>query len=241
MTVSKTVHVGSTPATPANINKYILNIDINRRVNMDLSNCVDACTDVELLNVLDIFKSIIQLITILVPVILVIFVIIDIIKTVSAGDVDTKKLSKSIGKRIAAAVIVFLVYPIINFVLQITPLSNSYYISCYNCADQVFEISKSNADIAISNLKNAVDALWRDNNEQNYIEAKRLYEIARKEVSNITDKSVREQYQDTLNTLRRRIDTYYNEDSNFNNSSSSGSTTHESSSGATHGGVGGKY
>ena len=172
---------------------------------MDLSTCIEACTDVELLNILDIFKSIIQLITILVPVILVIFVIIDIIKTVSAGDVDTKKLSKSIAKRIAAAVIVFLVYPIINFVLQITPLSNSYYISCYNCADQVLEISKSNADVAMSNLETAIKALEDDKTEQNYNEAMRLYEIARQEVKVITEKDERESYQQRLENFRKRI------------------------------------
>ena len=81
---------------------------------MILADCVDVCNDIELLNVLSIFKSLIGLITIIVPVILVIFVIIDIIKTISSGDVDTKKLSKSISKRIIAAVAVFLVFPILN-------------------------------------------------------------------------------------------------------------------------------
>ena len=172
---------------------------------MDLSACVETCSDVELLNILSIFKSIIQLITILVPVILVIFIIVDIIKTVSAGDVDTKKLSKSIAKRIAAAVIVFLVYPIINFVLRVTPLSNTYYISCYNCADQVLEISKSNADIAIDNLKAAIETLEKDKTDQNYNEAMQTYEIARQEVKRITEKEEREKYQKNLDNLRDKI------------------------------------
>lgn len=205
MTVSKTVHVGSTPATPAKLIIIFYNIDINGRLKMDLATCVDACTDVQLLNILNIFKSIIQLITILVPVILVIFVIIDIIKTISAGDVDTKKLSKSIAKRIAAAVIVFLVYPIVNFVLQITPLSNSYYISCYNCADQVLDISISNAEAAIKNLNDAKDALEDDPTEQNYAEAMRLYEVARQEVKLITKKAEREEYQKKLTELKNQI------------------------------------
>lgn len=219
MTVSKTVHVGSTPATPAKLIIIFYNIDINGRLKMDLDTCLDpnnnfeaacagfvnACNDVQLLNILNIFKSIIQLITILVPVILVIFVIIDIIKTISAGDVDTKKLSKSIAKRIAAAVIVFLVYPIVNFVLQITPLSNSYYISCYNHADQVLDISTCNACDAIKNLNNAITTLKDNQTEQNYAEAMRLYEVARQEVKLITKKGEREEYQKKLTELKNDI------------------------------------
>ena len=71
---------------------------------MILANCIDVCNDVELLNILSIFKTLIGLVTIIVPVILVIFVIIDIIKTITSGDVDTKKLWSSISKRVIAAV-----------------------------------------------------------------------------------------------------------------------------------------
>lgn len=174
---------------------------------MILVDCIDVCNDVDLLNILSIFKSLIRLATIIVPVILVIFVMIDIIKTISSGDVDTKKLSKSISKRIIAAVIVFLIFPVVNFVLQTLPISNLKYISYYNCADKamVLQISKNNADNAINNLNSAISTLQSSKTDENYNEALRLYEIARKEVKKITSKSERETYQKNLQQKRTQI------------------------------------
>ncbi len=173
-------------------------------------NCVNACNDIDLLNILSIFKSLIGLVTIIVPVILVIFVIIDIIKTITAGDVDTKKLAKSISKRVIAAVAVFLVFPIINTVLQILPLSNFYYINCYNCASKsnVLQISINNAQTAISDLSQAISNLKANPNQTTYDEAYRLYEVARKEVNDITGKSEREAYQETLADYKDDLESY---------------------------------
>ena len=167
---------------------------------MNLDNCVDICVYVELLNILSIFKTLIGLITIIVPVILIIFVMIDIVKTISSGDVDTKKLWGSISKRVIAAVIVFLIFPIINTVLRILPISDLYYIGCYNCAsrDNVLQISKNNADNSIADLEQAISILESVPNEQNYNNAYLAYEEARKNVKDITDKDTRETYQTRL-------------------------------------------
>lgn len=199
---------------------------------MILADCVDVCNDIELLNILSIFKSLIGLITIIVPVILIIFVIIDIIKTISSGDVDTKKLSKSISKRVIAAVAVFLVFPILNTVLQILPISNLYYISCYNCASRsnVLEISKSNADAAISSLAQAISTLSSNPNQTNYDAAYLLYEAARQNVRDITDKDTREEYETRLEGYRDvlediRADLKSNGTSNNTNSSGGVATT----------------
>lgn len=181
---------------------------------MILADCIDVCNDVELLNILSIFKSIIGLVAIVVPVILVIFVIIDIIKTISSGDVDAKKLWNSISKRVIAAVAVFLVFPILNTVLRILPISDLYYISCYNCAsrDNVLQISKNNADNSIADLEQAISILRSTPNEQNYNNAYLAYEEARKNVNDIIDKDTRETYQtrlegykDTLEDIRAQL------------------------------------
>lgn len=181
---------------------------------MILADCIDVCNDVELLNILSIFKSIIGLVAIVVPVILVIFVIIDIIKTISSGDVDAKKLWNSISKRVIAAVAVFLVFPILNTVLRILPISDLYYISCYNCAsrDNVLQISKNNADNSIKDLEQAISILRSTPNEQNYNNAYLAYEEARKNVNDIIDKDTRETYQtrlegykDTLEDIRAQL------------------------------------
>lgn len=171
---------------------------------MILADCIEICNDIELLNILSIFKSLIGLITIIVPVILVIFVMIDIIKSISSGDVNTKKLFGSVSKRIIAAVVVFLVFPILNTVLQILPISNLYYISCYNCAskDNVLQISVNNADSALANLEQAILLAQSNVNENTYNEAYKLHEEARQHIKEITDKNIREQYQNKLESFR---------------------------------------
>ena len=96
-------------------------------------SCIEACSDEEIMRILSVFKTLLNITRIVVPVILIIFIMVDIVKTVSSGDVETKKLSKSIITRIIAAVVVFLIFPIGNFILQNLPVSDDGYISCYNC------------------------------------------------------------------------------------------------------------
>ena len=177
------------------------------------------CTDVELLNILSIFKGLIQFATIVVPVILVIFVIIDIIKTISSGDVDTKKLFKSISKRLIAAVLVFLVPFIIEIALNILPTQNLYYLDCYKNAssDAVLSIAKSNADEVMNKLDDAMEIIYREKDFENvskidYDNAHLLYQLTGKEVRLIPDKDVREKYEEklkdykgTLNKVKKSI------------------------------------
>lgn len=168
----------------------------------------NACNDVELLNLLSIFKSIINLVIILVPVILTIFVIIDIIKTIASGEVDTKKLSKSISKRIIAAVLIFLIPSLLSFIISLIPMGNLYYIDCYNSAtkENVLQISISNADASLSTLDSLVNVLKNNKNDTNYNNALIAYEQARKDVKLITDKATRENYQNQLETYKATIE-----------------------------------
>lgn len=159
-----------------------------------------ACTDVQLLNILSIVKGLITLATIIVPVILVIFVIIDIIKTTSSADVDTKKLFKSVSKRVIAAFLIFLVPALVNLVLNIVPSGNLYYLDCYQNAskNKVVSISISNVESAMTELQSAISTASSNKTKENYNEAQRQYELVRKEVKLIPDKSKRKQYETTL-------------------------------------------
>ncbi len=175
---------------------------------MILDNCVDVCKDIELLNILSIFKTLISLVTIIVPVILVIFVIIDIIKTVSSGEVDTKKLWNSISKRIIAAVIVFLIFPILNTILRILPFSNLYYIECYNCADKdnILQITKTNAETELNKLASLIYKLDNDLTEENYNNAILLFEQARQAIKKVTDKNFKKTYQSELDRYKDKLE-----------------------------------
>ena len=173
---------------------------------MILDSCVEACNDITLLNILSIFKSLINLVRILVPVILVVFVMIDIVKTITSNEVDAKKMWQSTTKKIIAAVIIFLIFPVMNTVLRILPL-NLYYINCYNCADRdnVLSISVSNASNSLNNLRIAVETAESSTSNDNYNNAMRLYEIARKDVQKIIDKDTRENYKTTLEGYQDRL------------------------------------
>lgn len=111
-----------------------------------MANCEDICKSSELVSLLDIFKSFLELAAILVPVILIIFVMIDVVKTITSGEVDSKKLSKSIITRLIAAVVVFLIPAIINFVFNTLPISSSDFINCYNCISNNNENKENNSN-----------------------------------------------------------------------------------------------
>jgi len=141
--------------------------------------------DVTILNLLSIFKSIIEFATIITVVVLIVLIIVDIIKAVSSQDVDNKKLFKSISKRAIAAVLVFLVPFIINLAISIIPNGNFKYVDCYKMAEKetVIEIAVENAKKSMQNLNQII------NNNGSYDDAFLAYEQARKDIKLIPNSS----------------------------------------------------
>ena len=159
------------------------------------------CTDVELLGVISIFKKLITLGCIVVPVILVIFLMVDIVKTISSSDVDTKKLFKSISKRLVAGVFVFLIPAIINFALSIIPMETLYYVDCYNNAtdENILYIAENNA---ITNMNSLNSALLSGDYNTAYL----AYEEARVSIKKIPNKEIREQKEAILKSTKVKLD-----------------------------------
>lgn len=156
----------------------------------------EICTDVELLSVLHIVRVLIDILKITVPAILVLFIIIDVVKVISSGDADTKKLSKSIGKRAMAAALIFLIPTILNFVLGLFS-NNIYYLDCYDKAKSSSEITKIAVEQAEKEIKEANRLCSAG---KNYF----AYEKARLTVKKIPDKKVRQEYQSELSTLKEK-------------------------------------
>lgn len=153
----------------------------------------EICEDIQLINILSIFKGLINFACVLIPVMLTIFIIIDVVKTISSGDVDTKKLSKSISKRLIAGVMVFLIPSIINFVIGIIPTSSSYYLSCYkNASKEKIELIAE--DNVVKLLTKLNSALSNSDFENAYL----LYENARSSIKKIPDKYLKNNYNETL-------------------------------------------
>lgn len=167
-----------------------------------------VCNDVDILNIIRIFKILINLAMIIVPVILVIFISIEIVKAISSGDLDTKKLWNNISKKMLAGVLVFLVPIILNFVLNIIPTGTLYYVDCYNNAtsEQILYISSNNAFVALNNFEQALEVARNQVNQTNYDNAYKLYDPARIAVNKISEKETREIYQETLATDRELLE-----------------------------------
>lgn len=167
-----------------------------------LLNAENICTDVEILNVLTIVKTIIEIATIVVPVILTIIVMVDIIKTTASHDVDTKKLFNTISKRLIAAVLIFLVPFLIQLVISLIPSGNYKYIDCYNNAEK--EIVEQ---IAIENVDNSfakLDELFEDGF---YNDIYLAYEQARLDVKLIPNNhEKKDEYEEKLKVYKERLD-----------------------------------
>jgi len=167
-------------------------------------DATNICRDVQILNILTIFKSIIKFACIIVPVILVLFIIIDVVKTISSGDVDTKKLFKSISKRIIAAVVVFLIPFLINFVIGVIPTGKFYYRDCYDAAD------KQNLErIAVENFNNSYEKLrtsltnCNSKKSQCYSDSYLNYEQARKDLKLIPKGNEKERADNKLKEQKK--------------------------------------
>lgn len=175
-----------------------------------------ACSDIELLNILSIFKSLLNLVTIVIPVILIILLMIDIIKTVSSSEVDTKKLFKTVSKRIAAAVIVFLIPYIISLVMGLIPNGTSDWSDCYNYAEKnkILEISITDADNKLNALDTAIVNYRNNRTSENEGLVNTAYEEARKAVKLITDKETRKEYQEDLQDKKDIIENLKDENKN---------------------------
>lgn len=164
-------------------------------------NVNDVCTDIDILNVISILKTVVNLICLVVPVILVIILSIDIIKTISSSEVETKKLYNTIIKRVFAAIIIFLIPTLIKLALSIIPMDTSYYLACYSNASksQIAYIAENNAVLKMNELTVAIS-------KNDYKEAYRLYEEARVAVKKIPDKELRQQKQDVLKEYKKLVE-----------------------------------
>lgn len=171
---------------------------------LDATN--NICTDVEILNVLTIVKSIIEFVTIVVPVILTVFIMVDIIKTIASQDVDSKKLFKSISKRAIAAVIIFLIPFILQLVLSIIPDGKFKYLDCYENAEKetVELIASNNAAASLTTMEDTI--ALAQSGSKTYNDAYVAYEQARKDVKLVPNDSKRKAgFESRLRTAKEKL------------------------------------
>ena len=82
----------------------------------------------------NIIRLIVQLIWIIVPILLVVFGLMDLAKAVMAQKEDEiKKGQQTLIKRAVAAIIVFLVIPIVQIIINYVSGNDDTVVSCFNC------------------------------------------------------------------------------------------------------------
>ena len=167
----------------------------------------NICTDIQILNIVSIIKSLIGLACIVVPVILVIILMIDVIKTISSNDVDNKKLFKSFSKRIIVAVFIFLIQFIIDFVIGIIPSGKLYYRDCYDKASkQEVEIqAKKNFDASLKQLQDSLIGCT-SKEYQCYNDSYLNYEQARKDLKLIPKGDSKDEAEKKLQIEKQKLD-----------------------------------
>lgn len=151
------------------------------------------CEDPDILNMLYIFKNLLNLASIISVVILIIMIILDIIKMISGGEIDTKKGGKSITKRVIATFIIFLVPSLISIVLNFTGQTLNYG-SCMDNANREF-ISVANANKAEEYLRLAETNLTLDS----------IYK-AQKYIDKIVDETFQKQLETRLDVVRKYVE-----------------------------------
>lgn len=170
-------------------------------------DATNICNDVQILKIITIFKSLISFACIVVPVILVVILIIDIIKTISSSDVDSKKIFKSFSKRIIAAVFVFLIPFIIDFVIGIIPTGKLYYRDCYDVAskDRVRELSYENFTASLKKLENSLEGC-NSQKAQCYTDSRINYAQAKKDYKLIPKGRAKDTAKQNLDAQKKRLD-----------------------------------
>ena len=108
--------------------------------------------------------------------------------------------------------VILVIFVIIDIIKTITAgdVDTKKLAKSISCASKsnVLQISINNAQTAISDLSQAISNLKANPNQTTYDEAYRLYEVARKEVNDITGKSEREAYQETLADYKDDLESY---------------------------------
>ena len=179
----------------------------NNQNNIDVLISCDAGS--EIAQIVNIFRDLLKVVTILVPVLLVIFGIVDIMKTITSAEVDQKKLFKSITKRIIAAVVIFLIPFIIDFVVDIIPMGSSKWRDCwgvdYVAPPKTEDEDKEEGDkdslsedeklVKATELVESISTIihYSDYNNDTYFNrAQKSYEAAKKAVDGLSNSQEKE-------------------------------------------------
>ena len=162
-----------------------------------------SCNDYELAKILEVARNLLKVATILVPVLLVVLLIMDIMKTITTADVDQKKLFKSISNRVIAAIAVFLVPYVIDFIVDIIPMGASNWRDCWG-VDATEVRVQNDIDETLEKIKGISSQLQEFTIPNN--KAYELYNQAIDLLKDIPESSEKQELTHRLDVLKKSMD-----------------------------------
>jgi predicted peptidase len=158
-------------------------------------NILSICSNPDVLEVMVLVKLLIRAITIIVPIILIVVLSIDYMKAVSASD-DTMvyKVTKNLPYRAVAALFIFFIPSLVKIVVFIADSdANDIYSCIENANPELIQVTyQNNARTRLDRLK---ETLSLDD-----------YNNAKITISEIDDNTIRTEYENELNELKKYVD-----------------------------------
>lgn len=153
----------------------------------------NVCTDPQFLEIMVVFKQIINIIKVAAPIVLIVIMMIDVVKAVSASDYDKISAStKQIPKRLLASSMIFLIPTILEFTLNILD-ENFDFASCITNAEyeNISILYVDRADTFVTEAENTLK-------ESDLIQA-------RSAVALLSDETLRNTYSERLDVISEII------------------------------------
>lgn len=151
------------------------------------------CENPDILNIVYIFKIILNIAVVVAIVAVIIMIMLDVIKIITSADADNKNGKKNITKRLGAMVIILLVPSIISFVLSLVTQAAEYG----NC------IENANQDyIAIAYANWASEYVQKAEETKSYNDLS----LAIRYTSKVKDESLKEELTRRIEAVQKYLD-----------------------------------
>ena len=155
---------------------------------------LNVCNDPQFLEIMVIVKRIINIIKVFAPIVLIIMMMVDIIKSVTAGNAEgISKSMRQIPNRLLAAAMIFLVPTILEFTLNFVDDSFEYAACITNADYEIIQVLYTN------NADNYVIKVEQSLNEGDLASA-------RYAVNLLTDESLKISYNARLDKVAKKIE-----------------------------------
>ena len=117
----------------------------------------EICEKTSILRIVYYCKLALKLLCFFIPILLIVKISLDLYNNILKGETDWKKGFELVKTRLIATVILFMVFPIINFIFGSKIINNKGYLECWNNATSIKEIEEANKTVILDINKNEIN------------------------------------------------------------------------------------